>query len=142
MAKEIKLKPETRIEALRRLFKTYGLVEEDTYKDKTRKFVIMTRHGIDKIVSQTKIAIQYEPVLVQYGHKDKENCIIVRATAQYKDRVAVSFGESNDKNLMGGSKAYPMAMAEKRAKARVVLQLTGFYEQSVYADEEEANHWK
>ena len=41
---------ETRKEALRRLYKENGLTEEDIYKDK-RGFVIITRTGIDKIVS-------------------------------------------------------------------------------------------
>ena len=30
---------------------------------------------------------------------------------------------------MGGGKKFPVAMAEKRAMARVVLKMTGFYEQ-------------
>ena len=41
---------ETRKEALRRMYEENGLVEEDIYKDK-RGFVVITRTGIDKIVS-------------------------------------------------------------------------------------------
>ena len=48
------IKKETRKEALRRLFETNGLVQEDVYKDK-RGFVIITRTGIDKIVSNRGI---------------------------------------------------------------------------------------
>ena len=46
---------ETKKETLRRLFKANNLVEEDVYKDK-RGFVIITRTGIDKIVSKQKIS--------------------------------------------------------------------------------------
>ena len=41
----------------------------------------------------------------------------------------MSFGEASNANLMGGAKNFPVAMAEKRAMARVVLKMTGFYEQ-------------
>ena len=48
----------------------------------------------------------------------------------------MSFGEASDKNLMGGGKKFPVAMAEKRAMSRVVLKLTGFYEQGVFGQDE------
>jgi TRAP-type mannitol/chloroaromatic compound transport system substrate-binding protein len=51
---------ETRKEALRRLYKENGLTEEDIYKDK-RGFVIITRTGIDKIVSRNKITVARKP---------------------------------------------------------------------------------
>ena len=34
---------------------------------------------------------------------------------------------------------FPVAMAEKRAKSRAVLMLTGFYEQGVYGQDEMAD---
>ena len=48
------LKTETKKESLRRLFVENGLVQEDVYKDK-RGFVIITRTGIDKIISNRGI---------------------------------------------------------------------------------------
>ena len=44
---------ETKKDALRRLFLENNLVEEDVYKDK-KGFVIITRTGIDKIVSKQR----------------------------------------------------------------------------------------
>ena len=44
---------ETKEETLKRLFLANGLVKEDVYKDQ-RGFVIITRTGIDKIVSKQK----------------------------------------------------------------------------------------
>jgi len=139
---EVKPKTETRKEALNRLFRENGLVEEDVYKDKTRKFVIMTRTGIDKIVAKRGIVISYEPVLIQVGQKDMKNHVIVRASAQMQNKMVQSFGEASDDNLSAFNKGYPTCMAEKRAKSRCVLMLTGFYEQGVYGSEEEEDEWR
>ena len=47
-----------------------------------------------------------------------------------------SFGECSQENTMGLAGKYPVAMAEKRAKSRAVLMMTGFYEQGVYGQDE------
>ena len=126
---------ETRKEALRRLYKQNGLTEEDIYKDK-RGFVIITRTGIDKIVSRNNITVAYEVI-----NMDVEKCIcVLRAAATMKVgsevKNAMSFGEASDNNLMGGGKKFPVAMAEKRAMSRVVLKIAGFYEQGVFGQDE------
>jgi len=124
---------ETKEETLKRLFLANGLVKEDVYKDQ-RGFVIITRTGIDKIVSKQNIAIAYEPVIMT------EAWVVLKATATMtvgkEPRAVMSFGEASDKNLMGGGKKFPVAMAEKRAMSRVVLKLTGFYEQGVFGQDE------
>ena len=127
---------ETKKETLRRLFKANGLVEEDVYKDK-RGFVIITRTGIDKIVSNMNIQVAYEPVTMT------KEWVVIRATASMRTgsgeqdvRNMMSFGEASDDNLMGGAKKFPVAMAEKRAMSRVVLKIAGFYEQGVFGQDE------
>ena len=130
---------ETRKEALRRLFKDNGLVEEDVYKDK-RGFVIITRTGIDKIVSKHNITVAYEVITMDI---EKGICVL-KAVASMKVngdmRNMMSFGESkaegDNSNLMGGGKKFPVAMAEKRAMSRVVLKIAGFYEQGVFGQDE------
>ena len=129
------IKKETRKEALARLFTANGLVKEYVYKDK-RGFVIITRTGIDKIVSNRGIHLEYEPIVMQ------KDWVVLRCTAlmtKGKDigqtRVE-SFGESSNENTMGLAGKFPVAMAEKRAKSRAVLMLTGFYEQGVYGQDE------
>jgi hypothetical protein len=126
---------ETRKEALRRLYKENGLTEEDIYKDK-RGFVIITRTGIDKIVSRNNITVAYEVINMDV---DKSICVL-RAAATMKVgsevKNAMSFGEASDANLMGGGKKFPVAMAEKRAMSRVVLKIAGFYEQGVFGQDE------
>ena len=71
---------ETKKDALRRLFKANGLVEEDVYKDK-RGFVIITRSGIDKIVSKQNISVAYEPVVME------KEWVVMRATASIKRQM-------------------------------------------------------
>jgi hypothetical protein len=126
---------ETRKEALRRLFKENGLVEEDVYKDK-RGFVIITRTGIDKIVSKNNITVAYEVISMD----DEKGYCVLKALASMtingEQRNMMSFGESADNNLMGGGKKFPVAMAEKRAMSRVVLKIAGFYEQGVFGQDE------
>ena len=127
---------ETKKETLRRLFTENNLVEEDVYKDK-RGFVIITRTGIDKIVSKQNIQVAYEPVIMQ------TDWVVIKAVASMKTgsretdvRNMMSFGEASDDNLMGGGKKFPVAMAEKRAMSRVVLKIAGFYEQGVFGQDE------
>jgi len=139
MQEKLKKQPEpiveTRKEALRRLYKENGLVEEDIYKDK-RGFVIITRTGIDKIVSRNNITVAYEVITMDI---EKGICVL-RAAASMKVgnevKNAMSFGEASDNNLMGGGKKFPVAMAEKRAMSRVVLKISGFYEQGVFGQDE------
>ncbi len=130
---------ETKEETLKRLFLANGLVKEDVYKDK-RGFVIITRTGIDKIVSSMNIQVAYEPVTMT------KEWVVIRATASMRVgpaetdiRNMMSFGEASDDNLMGGAKKFPVAMAEKRAMSRVVLKIAGFYEQGVFGQDELAD---
>jgi hypothetical protein len=129
------IKKETRKEALRRLFEANGLVQEDVYKDK-RGFVIITRTGIDKIVSNRSIQLEYEPIVME------RDWVVLRCVAQMVKGKEVgmtkveSFGECSQENTMGLAGKYPVAMAEKRAKSRAVLMLTGFYEQGIYGQDE------
>lgn len=125
---------ETRAETLNRLYKENNLTAEDVYKD-SRGFAIITRTGIDKIVSKQNITVAYEPVIME------KDWVVIKAVASMKDgktnmRNMMSFGEASDNNLMGGGKKFPVAMAEKRAMSRVVLKIAGFYEQGVFGQDE------
>ena len=96
--RKVEVKPlvkETKEETLKRLFLENGLVKEDVYKDK-RGFVIITRTGIDKIVSKQNIAIAYEPVIM------KPDWVVLKATASLsgtkEPRAVMSFGEASEDN--------------------------------------------
>tara|TARA_R100001440_G_scaffold32457_1_gene51107 strand:- start:1701 stop:2096 length:396 start_codon:yes stop_codon:yes gene_type:complete len=128
------IKTETKKESLRRLFTENGLVQEDVYKDK-RGFVIITRTGIDKIVSNRGIRLSYEPIVME------KDWVVLRCVGEMSDgqKRVESFGESSKENTMGLAGKFPVAMAEKRAKSRAVLMLTGFYEQGVFGQDEMAD---
>ena len=102
---------------------------------KTREFVIITRTGIDKIVSKQKIVVAYEVITLDV---EKGYCVkrLQRTLKQGNEQKnMMSFGEA-ESNLMGGGKKFPVAMAEKRAMSRVVLKIAGFYEQGVFGQDE------
>ena len=135
LTKQPEIVVETRTEALRRLYKENGLTAEDVFKD-PRGFVIITRTGIDKISAKNGITIGYEVVTMDI---DKGTCVLKAAgTMKVGNEVrnVMSFGEASPANLNGGGKKFPVSMAEKRAMSRVVLKLTGFYEQGVFGQDE------
>ena len=137
---------ETRSQALNRLYKENGLTAEDVHKD-PRGFVTIKREGIDKISAKNGITIGYEVINMDI---EKGICVLKAAgTMKLADgtvRNVMSFGEASNgdlnasgktgNNLTGGGKKFPVAMAEKRAMSRVVLKLTGFYEQGVFGQDE------
>jgi hypothetical protein len=135
LTKQPEIVVETRTEALRRLYKENGLTAEDVFKD-PRGFVIITRTGIDKISAKNGITIGYEVITMDI---DKSTCVLKAAGTMKVGndvRNVMSFGEASPANLNGGGKKFPVSMAEKRAMSRVVLKLTGFYEQGVFGQDE------
>jgi hypothetical protein len=118
---------ETKKETLKRLFLACNLVKEDVFKHK--HYTIITRAGIDKIMAANQIEIQYDIVNLSEDHS---HCLI-KALGKKGDKVIQTFGESSPKN---NSNAYPVAMAEKRAKSRIVLMLAGFYEHGIFSEDE------
>ena len=135
LTKQPEIVVETRTEALRRLYKENGLTAEDVFKD-PRGFVIITRTGIDKISAKNGITIGYEVITMDI---EKSTCVLKAAGTMKVGndiRNVMSFGEASPSNLNGGGKKFPVSMAEKRAMSRVVLKLTGFYEQGVFGQDE------
>jgi hypothetical protein len=118
---------ETQKDLLRRLFIKNNLVKEDVFKHKF--YNIITRQGIDKIMAANQIEIRYEIIKIS---EDFSFCLI-KAFGKMGDKIIETFGECTPKN---NSNAYPVAMAEKRAKSRIVLMLAGFYEQGFFGQDE------
>lgn len=118
---------ETKNETLKRLFIENSLVKEDVFKHK--HYTIITRAGIDKIMAANDIEIQYDIVNLSDDHS---HCLI-KALGKRGEKIIQTFGECTPKN---NSNAYPVAMAEKRAKSRIVLMLAGFYELGIFGEDE------
>lgn len=122
---------ESKIEQTRRLFSEYGLVEEDVFSRQLggRKIVTITRTGIDKIQAKASIYISYHVEALDL----KENIAAVRAVGFLGDRKVETFGTATPKN---NTNAHVLEMAEKRARARAVLMLAGFYAQGIFGEGE------
>jgi hypothetical protein len=125
---------EGQLEELREMATRYGLKGWHFHKD-SRGFVIITREGIERIMSHLKMRVEFEPVH-EWSDADKGRYVIAAKAwivDGEKHMVSMSYGEvtaSNNKN------AYPVAMAEKRALSRVVLKLAGMYQLGVYGEDE------
>jgi len=122
-----KMIQETKQDVLNRLFIENNLVKEDVFKH--AHYTIITRAGIDKIMAANDIEIQYDIVNLSDDHS---HCLI-KALGKRGEKIIQTFGECTPKN---NSNAYPVAMAEKRAKSRIVLMLAGFYELGIYGQDE------
>lgn len=126
------MNPTDKKDRLRELAGKYKLGKEDFFK--VHNSVIVTRTGVEKIASSAGITLDYE--IVSLNLSGKEACVKCTATQVLPTgevKTAQSFGESTPYNTKA---PYPVAMAEKRAKARAILQLTEFYSEGVYAEDE------
>ena len=122
---------ETKAQIMRRLFNDNGLVEEDVYiMDRGGKRIpIITRAGIEKIQSKRKIEITYQVESIDMANK----CCAIRAFANMGDIHMQTFGSATPQN---NTNAHFVEMAEKRARARAVLMLAGFYQEGYHSEDE------
>jgi hypothetical protein len=130
---------------LRELADRYKLTGKDFFKHPSQGFIIITRTGVEKIMAHDKITVTYE--VVPELTENQENCCI-KATAEKIDAngevyTVESFGSANHYNCSVKTSKngrtlphYPVETAEKRAKARAVLQITGFYSEGVFSEDE------
>lgn len=87
-------------------------------------------HKALEIVAATA-GILFDPPEIVQASAEAKICIII-ATGRLGDRVEWSFGEATPQN---NRMNYPYAMAEKRAKDRVILKLIGIHGY-IYTDAE------
>lgn len=116
-------------EQLRKLYDKYNLTTDDIFTNPSQGWTIISRLGIDKIRAASKINVGYDLVFADAEHKT----YVVKATASLDGLVIETYGESQPANTRNN---YPVAMAQKRAASRAVLQLTGFYDIGVYGQDE------
>lgn len=126
---------ETEKDMLNRIYRENGLCSEDIYTDK-RGFKLITKRGIQKIVGHHNIKVKKEIIIATVGHAEHKTNVIVKAIAIGKDNMAEDFGEANDLNLGPFNKAFPVAMASKRAEARAVLLLVGIARDGIMSEDE------
>lgn len=107
-----------RIEVLRA---TYGLDQSDFWQiPQNKQWVI--KHAALEVVAATAGIMFDKPTVVEAN--GGAGIAAVCVSAVFGDRMEWSIGEASPKN---SKNAYPWAMAEKRAKDRVILKLVGIH---------------
>lgn len=137
---------------LKELAARYQLTGNDFFKS-PQGFVIITRTGIEKIMHKDEISVEYDLIRAHPTEDSSQGDVIIKAKAYTKKPsendgdmrtyFAESFGSANEHNCTvkttrAGKKLphYPVETAEKRAMARSVLKLTGFYKEGVFSEDE------
>jgi hypothetical protein len=98
------------------------------------KTLVVLHKALERVAAHKKIT--FDPPTIVESDINSKNVVIV-VTGHLGDKSEWSFGEAapyNNKN------AYPFAMAEKRAKDRVILKLVGLHGYAY--SEEEADDFK
>lgn len=116
-----------RIETIRA---QYGLSGDDFWELPQKKGTWLVKHSALEIVA-AKAGIRFDMPQVLEA-KGAEGSAAVCVRGELGDRWEWSIGEANPKN---SKNSYPWAMAEKRAKDRVILKLSGIHG-LVYSEEE------
>lgn len=98
------------------------------------KMLVVLHKALERVAAHKKITFD-APTIVESDINSKTVAIVV--TGHLGDKSEWSFGEAAPYNNKNG---YPFAMAEKRAKDRVILKLVGLHGH-VYS-EEEADEFK
>jgi len=126
-------KTKTNRERLKELYVHYNLNDEDIFKHKTFHYVMITKSGIEKIMAQDQINVEFKPEKIFEDQDGNCKGCIVKAWTTKNDVKIETFGTATKGNCQSN---YYMEMAEKRAKARCVLQLTEFSSLGVFSDVE------
>ena len=121
MAKELPTK-------LKELLKEIGLTERQATWDCHGTFVVLHK-ALEKIAAHKKILFD-QPTIISCDVTAKQAVMLV--TGHMGEATEWSIGEAAPYNTKNG---YPFAMAEKRAKDRVILKLVGLHG-DVYSQDE------
>jgi hypothetical protein len=115
---------------LRELYNKYELEPNDVFKH--QHYVVLTRQAIDKIIAKEKLTIKYEVIACT-----PEFCCF-KAIVDNNGVYLETFGSAKYGDFESGNTQshYIPEMAEKRAKSRATLTLTGFYELGVFGEDE------
>ena len=127
----------TKQEFLTELVKAIGLdIDEDIFRLTLggKQVAIITRAGIEKIQYHNNIEVRYYVESIVPPESALATAfVVVKAVAKKGDVRVESFGEASANNT---KQSYPVAMAEKRALARVVLKISGAYKYGVFGEDE------
>ena len=119
----------TKRDRLKELYFKYGLDKEDIFSLSLggKSIPIVTRTGVEKIMSMDNIKCSYEVVVCE-----RDFCA-VKCIATKENVKIETYATAQPKNCKS---SYFLEMAEKRSKARAILQITEFYSLGVYSEVE------
>ena len=118
-------------EKLTELYKEYKLEKDDVFKH--QHYLIITRSGIEKLMAQSNMTINYEVV------KCEPNFAVIKALGNKEGKRVETFGSAlKGVNYKDGSTNswYVMELAEKRSQSRCVLKMLNLYEYGVFSEDE------
>jgi hypothetical protein len=128
------IKPE-----LKTILERYGINPRDSSQCWDCRGTLVLYHKAFEIIA-AKESIAFDPPTVVRGNKDEA---VIMVVGQMGERIEWSFGEAvigQNYQVSGKQAAYPYAMAEKRAKDRVIAKLVGL---AAYVhSEDEADDFK
>ena len=98
-------------------FNKYALTDSDYWECHGKPVILHS--GCEKVAIKEGIkSLNLEMIEID----SEKRLVVIKCCGSHGERNEVSFGEANPKNT---NSAYPVAMAEKRAKDRVILKLVG-----------------
>lgn len=118
-------------EKLTELYREYKLEKDDVFKH--QHYLIITRSGIEKLMAQSNMTINYEVV------KCEPNFAVIKALGNKEGKRVETFGSAlKGVNYKDGSTNswYVMELAEKRSQSRCVLKMLNLYEYGVFGEDE------
>ena len=118
-------------ERIEKICKDYNLGQKDVWELPQKRGTYMIRHSACENIAVIAGIVFDMPVILEADSGNGLASLIVRGTLD--DRSEWSIGEASPKNIR--TIAYPWAMAEKRAKDRVILKLVGIHG-LVYSEDE------
>lgn len=113
-------------EQVNNLIKEYTLSPDDVYIDNIKKFKIVRRKGYKKIQSKLNIIIEFG-----LSHSSPDSAVVIARSPSHKKRE--TFGEASPKN---NTFPYPVAVAQKRAEGRLILEVSGLYQKGFITEDE------
>lgn len=119
-----------RIEVIR---ERYGLAREDFWELPQKKGTWVAKHSALEVAAAKANVLFDNPMIIEAN--TEAGIAVISVAGTMGDRREWATGEASPKN---NKNAYPWAMAEKRAKDRVILKLIGIHG-LVYSEDEMAD---
>lgn len=113
---------------------THGIVSDEVWKIPQGNAYAIKHKALERVAAKVGITYEMPKVLEADGN---ERCVAICVAGTLGERSEWSIGEASPHNyrISGKMAAYPYAMAEKRAKDRVILKLLQMHG-ALYSEEE------